>query len=70
LFVQTIHFFLVIDYTEFRFFIPQASGFLIENYAMEPGTVLSIALAVQILFGGVTIVRRVRAAYAYLEKEK
>jgi phosphatidylglycerophosphate synthase len=42
----------------------------IENYAMEPGTVLSIALAVQILFGGVTIVRRVRAAYAYLEMEK
>jgi phosphatidylglycerophosphate synthase len=41
----------------------------VENYVMEPGSALTIALVVVIVGGVVTIVRRVHAAYAYLEKE-
>jgi hypothetical protein len=38
----------------------------VENYAMTPGSVLTMALVVMVVGGVVTIVRRVHAAYAYL----
>lgn len=41
----------------------------VESYVLAPGSVLMIALLVLVISGVVTIVRRVHAAYVYLEKE-